>query len=145
MAIDIDGYAVLGAIARNPESFPAIRNDVSKVARTLVVKQLKEKAIQVAALRAILQAVGLDSFNLILDLMSDPDIKSLVGKVDKQNAEVKSGTPQSQRRHVSELACGQVDPSAKKAKVTKAVTPKAPKPTIERAGSARFSKAKKKV
>lgn len=144
MALDIDGYAVLGAIARQPDAFPAIRNEVSKVARMLVVKQLKEKATSIETVRDIAKAVDVDAFDLILDLMTDAEIKGLVGKVDKLNAEAKSESSQWQRGHVSELALGKKEPATKKS-VAKAVKPKKEAPKVERAGSARFSKVKKKV
>lgn len=144
MAIDIDGYAVLGAIARKPDSFPAIKNEVSKVARTLVVKQLKEKSTAVGVIRSICSAIDAEAFDLILDLMTDAEIKSLINKVDKLNTEAKSESPQWQRKHVSELAQSHVEPAVKRA-LANTEKPKAKNPTVERAASARFSKARKKV
>ena len=144
MAIDIDGYAVLGAIARKPEAFLAIKNEVSKVARTLVVKQLKEKALPVQGLREIADAIDHEAFGLVLDMMTDAEINSLVGKIDKSNVEAKGETPQWQRKHLLELANGTVLPAVKKA-VTKAPPKAKPKPdAVERAGSARFAKAKRR-
>lgn len=145
MAIDIDGYAVLGAIAHKPELFPAVKGEVSKVARTLVVKQLKDKGTSIAALRSVGTAIGSDSFDLIVDLMTDAEVKALLGKVDKLNAEAKSYAPPIQRKHVSDLAHGRAEPTTKAIKATKLKEPKAKPAQIERAASARFSKARKKA
>lgn len=153
MAIDIDGYAVLGAIAQKPDVFPAIKGEVSKVARMLVVKQLKERTMSLAGLRNVGETVGFESFDLILDLMTDPEVKSLLGKVDKLNVEAKAAAPQSQRKHVSDLAHKRAEPAAKQSKPAKPKEPKATKPKeqkpkpapVERAATARFSKARKKA
>jgi hypothetical protein len=153
MAIDIDGYAVLGAIAQKPDVFPAIKSEVSKVARMLVVKQLKDKTMSAAGLQIVGDAVGLDSFDLILDLMTDAEVKTLLGKVDKLNAEAKAAAPQSQRKHVSDLAHNRAEPAVKQSKPAKPKEPRTTKPKetkpkaapVERAASARFSKARKKA
>lgn len=153
MAIDIDGYAVLGAIARERRAFSAIQNEVSKAARSLVVKQLKEKSLTLQKLQAISGAIQHESLVLILDLMSDAEIKSLLTKVDKFNLEAKNNSPQAQRKQISNLAKGAISAAVKPVagkvtKTAKATTSKAPrvaKPKVERAINTKAFKATKKV
>jgi hypothetical protein len=145
MPIDIDGYAVLGAISKQRHAFAAIRNEVSKTARSLVVKQLKEKTLTLANLKAISAAIEHDSLDLILDLMSETEIKSLLSKIDQFNTEAKSATPQAQRKQILGLAKGVVSPAAKPVVVKPATAPRQAKPQVERAVNSRAMRAKQKV
>lgn len=153
MPIDIDGYAVLGAISRGRTAFSAIRNDVSKIARSLVVKQLKEKTLTLENLKAISAAIEHDAFDLILDPMPEREIKSLLVKIDKFNTAAKSATPQTQRKQISDLAKGLVSPAVEESRVKSrnaatvkpAKSLRQAKPPIERAINSRAMRAKKKV
>ncbi len=144
MAIDIDGYAVLGAIAKFPQAFPALRDEVSKIARLLVVKQLKEKTLAIDSFLSIAEVINHDEFDLILDLMTDAEIKALAGKVDKLNADAKIQTPQWQRKHLSELARSTIEPAAKKPATSKKTASSSAKPKVERAVNSRAMQARKR-
>lgn len=151
MPLDIDGYAVLGAIARKPDAFPAIKNDVSKISRTLVVKQLKEKSLSLDMARDVVAAIGDDAFDMILEPMTDAEIKALLSKIDKFDVDTRKESAQIQRKHISQLVKGEKAPAIKQtqAKAPKVKAPpkeKAPlKAKVERAANSRAMKAKKLV
>ncbi|CAO4148954.1 DUF2336 domain-containing protein [Methylorubrum aminovorans] len=106
MALDVDGYAVLQAMASAPEAFPDIRTEIPKVARTLVVKQLKARSLRVASLRMIREILGSESFALIADGMSEPEVKGLVTRLDPHHPSLKTATPGWHRHRLAALAAG---------------------------------------
>lgn len=106
MALDVDGYAVLQAMASAPEAFPDIRTDVPKLARTLVVKQLKARALRVASLRNIREILGSETFALIADGMSEAEVKGLVTRLDPHHPSLKTATPGWHRHRLTALAAG---------------------------------------
>jgi len=131
MALDIDGFAVLRSIATHPSIFSDVAAEVSKTARTLVTKQIASKGSTLKSLRDVRKALGGDAFNLMLDGVPDPKIKSVVTKLDKHQPELKTSNPQWRRRHLSALMDGSVEPTAKpkaapKAKAAKKAASKQP-------------------
>ncbi|MBK5957294.1 hypothetical protein CCR97_03605 [Rhodoplanes elegans] len=124
MALEIDGFEVFRSIGSHRAAFEAIAPDVVKAARTLVVKLIKDKKTELAAVRAIHSALGAEAFGLVTDGMSDAEIKSLGSKLDKHNPVFKETDPAAQRRLVLALAGGMAEPAEK----SKAA-PKAPKVT----------------
>ena len=142
MPLDIDGFAVLGAIARKPDAFPALSGDIAKTARMLVVKQLKDKSLTIDAFCALADAIEVEHLGLVADALGDADLKSLLTKLDKQNAAIKEAAPQAQRKHLMDLASGQVRPTVKAAP---AKVQKPSKPAVERAGNSKAMRARKKV
>jgi hypothetical protein len=70
-----------------------------------VIKQLKAKNTGLHSVRDIRKAIGADAFGLIMDGMTDAQVKSLVSKLDKKHPELKSSQnhrPSRKRR----LRCG---------------------------------------
>jgi len=106
MALDVDGYAVLQAMASAPEAFPDIRTEIPKAARALVVKQLKARSLRVASLRLIREVLGSESFALIADGMSEAEVKSLVTRLDPHHPSLKTATPGWHRHRLTALAAG---------------------------------------
>ncbi|WP_298957576.1 hypothetical protein [uncultured Methylobacterium sp.] len=139
MALEIDGLAVLCAIAESPEAFPAIRSEVTKAARALVVTQLKAKTLTVEGLRKVEAALGPQPLALVLDGMKDAEVKSLVTRLDKHHPELKAATPLEHRRRLRELAGG-TDPVGKPKPVAKAKAPS--KATAKPAAKPRAAKPK---
>ncbi|MEH3145077.1 MAG: hypothetical protein PGN34_06950 [Methylobacterium frigidaeris] len=129
MALEIDGLAVLCAIAEAPEAFPAIRSEVTKAAQTLVVTQLKAKTLTVEGLRKVEAALGPQPLALILDGMKDAEVKSLVTRLDTHHPELKAAAPLEHRRRLRALAAG-TDPVEK------------PKPAAKPNAPARVASAK---
>ncbi|GJE26746.1 hypothetical protein [Methylobacterium organophilum] len=133
MALDVDGYAVLQAMGAAPEAFPDIQAEVPRLARTLVVKQLKVRSLKVAGLRLIRDVVGMENFALIADGMSDAEVKSLVTRLDPHHPSLREATPTWFRRRLTALAAGD-------APIRKGETPPAkpaPEPQAERALASR--------
>lgn len=122
MALEIDGFEVFRSIGSHRAAFEAISSDVTKAARTLLVKLIKDKKTELPGLRAVHSAIGAEVFGLVTDGMSDAEIKSLGTKLDKHSPVFKETDPAAQRRLVLALAEGSVEPAEK----TKA-PPKAPK------------------
>ncbi len=129
MALDVDGFAVFRSIGAHPDAFAAVAADVVKTARTLVVKQMAHKDTRLEAVRNIRAAVGGEAFGLIMDGMSDVQIKSLAARLDKHNPELKSSSDATRRSHVLALADGSAQPSEKQKAGPKAArSKKAPAP-----------------
>ncbi|TNC15156.1 hypothetical protein FF100_06240 [Methylobacterium terricola] len=118
MALEIDGLAVLCAIAEAPEAFPAIRSDVTKAAHALVTKQLKAKTLDLAGLRAVRNALGPQPLALIVDGLKDAEVKALATRLDKHHPDLKDGPAVAHRRHLMALAADRdpVAPPAARAK-----------------------------
>ncbi len=106
MALDVDGYAVMQAMASAPEAFPDIRSEIPKTARALVVKQLKARALRVASLRLIREVLGSETFALIADGMSEAEVKGLVTRLDPHHPSLKTATPGWHRHRLTALAAG---------------------------------------
>ena len=145
MAVDIDGFAVLGAIARRPEVFAAARTDINKTARALVAKQLKDKGLVLDGFRAVATALGAEAFDLIADALSDAEVKALLAKVDKLNTEAKTMAPALQRKLLTDLAAGTAAPASKSVVAKPAKPVKPAKPPVERADNSKSMRAKRKV
>ena len=142
MALDVDGYAVFGAIARTPDAFPDLRAELAKTARTLVVKQLKAKSLALDGLRAVHGSLGAETFALVVDGLSEAEARNLVTRTDKHHPDVKTAPLDWLRRHLAALGNGAAPaakPSAKPAS-EKAVKPAAKPPKVARAlGSPAFA------
>ncbi len=107
MALDVDGYAVLQAMASAPEAFPDIRTEIPRAARGLVVKQLKARNLRVASLRLIREVLGSETFALIADGMSEAEVKALVTRLDPHHPSLKTATPGWHRHRLAALAAGE--------------------------------------
>jgi hypothetical protein len=113
MALDIDGFAVLRSIAAHPAAFADVVADAAKAARALVTKQIKSKGSTLKSLRDVRKALGGDAFDLVLDGVADPQVKTLVTRFDKHHADLKTSSPQWRRQHLGALVAGSVEPTAK--------------------------------
>lgn len=133
MALDLDAFAVLRAIGAHAALFGDAKADAAKAARALVVKQIKAKATGLAALRALRKALGEETFALVVDGLKDAELKTLVARVDKENAEAKTASPAWRRRHLVALVSGAAEPAVKAPKEPKA--PKAKKPATAKSGA----------
>jgi hypothetical protein len=111
MALDVDGFAVLRTIGVHPHIFKAIAADTAKAACTLVAKQITNKNTGLKAVRDIRAAIGREAFSLIMDGMSDAQIKSLMTRLDRHAAPAKI-TDGTARLHVLALADGSAQPLA---------------------------------
>jgi hypothetical protein len=122
MALSLDGMAVLRAIAENRRVFANVSAEAAKYGHTLVVRQLKSKGSGLPTLQAVRAALGRDSFSLVVDAMTDPEVKALVGRFDKYHPDLKTSNAAWRRTHLRALADGKVVPTPKP---VRAIKPKA--------------------
>jgi len=125
MSIALDGFEVLRAIGQHADVFKPVRAEVDKAARALVTKCLKAKSVDLHALRDIARALGDDAFALLLDGLKEAEVKSLLTRLDKHFAELKTGTAAARRQRLKALVDGKAEPAppakaAKKAPAKKA-------------------------
>lgn len=135
MALEIDGFAVFHSISTQRAAFARVTADLAKSARTILVKLIKDKKTDLAALRAIRTALGPESFNLIVDGMPDLQIKSVLGNLDKHHSEIKTSDRVWQRCHLLALADGSAQSAEKPKsppKQQKVKKPQAVPKTLER-------------
>src|SRR5580704_15519341 len=119
MAIDIDGLAVLHAIAATPRIFPDAAAEINNFARKLVSGQLKPATTDLERLRDIYRVIGGEAFVLILDGQTDSASAALGKKLDKDNPDIKTAPPDWLRRRIVELASGAAEPAKKPPKTPK--------------------------
>jgi hypothetical protein len=110
MALDVDGFAVLRTIGVHPHLFKVITADVVKAARTLVARQIVYKGTGLKAVRDIRAAIGPEAFSLIVDGLTDAQIRSLASRLDKHTSRAKAAGGTA-RLHVLALAEGSVQPA----------------------------------
>jgi len=112
-SIDVDGPAVLRAIVDNPEVFPDIKVEIIDSALKLVTAQLKAKTISLPAVQDIYRAIGEKDLERVLESVADKQISTLVKKLDANNADVTTATPQWNRKHILNLTSGFTPPVEK--------------------------------
>lgn len=138
MALEIDAFAAMRAIAANPAIFVDIHADAAKLGgelaqkiRVLVAKQIKARNSTVTSIRAIGDALGSAAFDRAVDTLKDSELKTLVGRLDKHHPEQKTATAEWRRRHFRALIAGSSEPATKPAPKPKAAKkpskPKKPK------------------
>jgi hypothetical protein len=115
MTLDIDGFAVLKAIADHPSAFSAIEAEARKTARALIIKQVKHKTADLTKVRDIFNLLGGRNFSLVVDAFPDAQIKALVTRFDKNHPDAKTETSQWRRQHLVALLNGSREPIPKKA------------------------------
>jgi hypothetical protein len=127
MPINIDGIAVLRAIALAPKLFPDAAPEINNFARKYVASQLKPATIDLERVRDIYRVIGGEAFVLILDYQTDSASAALVKKLDKDNPEVKIAPPVWCRRRLADLASGAAGPAEKPPKPVPKTLKKEPK------------------
>lgn len=104
MALDIDGFILLQAIAQSPDAFPDIRGEVTRAGRALVVRQLKAKTLTLRGLREIHDSLGAETFGLVIDGLSEAEVRTLVVRFDRHYPDDRVTQPGGLRRHLAGLA-----------------------------------------
>ncbi len=128
MALDVDGFAVLRTIGVHPHIFKAVTADAAKAARTLVARQIANKNTGLKAVRDIRAAIGPEAFSLIVDGLTDAQIRSLTSRLDKHVSRPKAADGTA-RLHILALADGSVQPAEQPQGATRIARPrKAPAP-----------------
>jgi hypothetical protein len=126
--LEVNGFEILRTIGVHAHVFKLISADVTKAARALVIRQIAHKSTGLKTVRDIRAAVGPEAFSLVVDGMSDAQIRSLTLKLDRHAATAKAADGTA-RRHIIALADGSAQPSEQPADGTKPVrTKKVPAP-----------------
>jgi hypothetical protein len=73
---------------------------------------MKAKTSGLKSMRDTCTALGADAFDLILDGLTDNQIKLLVARVDKHHPELKAGSPEWRLQRIRALARGAAEPLA---------------------------------
>lgn len=138
MALEIDAFDVLRAIAAEPSTFAGIRAEIAKETgkftdklRDLLVKCVKASAGDIGAVRSIRRALGPQTFDLLIEGMKDSDLKTIVGKLDEHHPQQKVANADWRRGHLRALATEMAEPSEAPPKKLKSTAPKSkskPKP-----------------
>lgn len=142
MALDVDGFQLLQAITARPDAFPDIGAEAARAGRGLVVKQLKAKGLDPAGLRLVRDALGDEAFALVVDGMTDAEVRGVVAKLDRHHPHPRSADSDWLRRHLVDLAID-VEPALKgtdRPSGAKPATGKAPR-VVRALGSAAFAAA----
>lgn len=134
MAAEIDGFAVLAAVARHAKAFAAAEKDVNLAAGKILTSQLKAKDLTIEALRAVGDAVGETALLHAFDGLKDSDLNSLKKRVDPHLPVGMATDGGAARVHLISLALGRSVPQAPASKPAK--PPKPVKPTKGKAGKA---------
>ncbi len=111
MAIELDGFAVLRAIAAHESAFAAGRPEIVKFVKSIVAQRLKDKETGLAQLREIFAALGAEPFALIVDETPEAQLKSILARLDKNRAEIKTAQGEWLRGHLRALADGGAEPA----------------------------------
>jgi hypothetical protein len=104
---------VLERIGAHPDAFSGIKAAVTKSAHDLVVKQLKTKTTTLQDMRSVRDALGINQFDLILDGMNEPTVKSILSRLDKHHPNLKSADARWRRVQLRTLCEGGAEPSEK--------------------------------
>jgi hypothetical protein len=125
MSISLDGFEVLQKVGKHADVFGAIRADVDKQARALIVKCLKAKSVGLSQLRDIRRALGEEQFGLVLEGLKDAELKSMLTRLDKHHPDMKTAATVWRRQHLNALADGSATPQFPPVKVKKTSSKKA--------------------
>ncbi|SFH05877.1 hypothetical protein [Methylobacterium gossipiicola] len=106
MQLDVDGVALLRAIAQTPGAFPDIREEAAKVARALVIRQLKARTFPLAGIRQIYDILGHAAFTLVIDGLTETEARALVSRFDPRHPDGKTAPAHWLRRQIVALAGG---------------------------------------
>jgi hypothetical protein len=104
-------FAVLKGIGSSEAAFSLIGGEVERAAASLVHRLLHSRRLTVAALRAAYEALGSDTFEALIDNLSDKEIHALARKLDGHWPELSTAASPAQRVHVLALATGRSTPS----------------------------------
>ncbi|MDR3462453.1 MAG: hypothetical protein P4L76_09090 [Beijerinckiaceae bacterium] len=136
MTMEVNGKAILQALASDPSSFAMTQTAINEIAASLILSKLREKNLNLAALRSIAEALSDQDFRFLIGSMSAKDAKTLA-KLDEKHPEYKNADEHWHRIQIIKLAQGEIEPTVnavKPARATKSpavskapATPKPPK------------------
>ncbi len=113
MTITLNAFELARSIGDHPDAFQDVKVEVQKAVLAVVVSLLKSRAIDVAKLRTLHDAIGAQSFRLVLEHIDPKPLSAIVSKVDPHHPEQKAAQPVWHRSHLIALAEGEVAPVSK--------------------------------
>lgn len=138
MLLDVDGLVLLKAIGQTPDAFPDIREEAAKVARALVVRQLKVKTFPLGGVRQIYDVLGHAAFTLVIDGLTEVEARSLVARFDPHHPDRRTASVHWLRRQIVVLAGGAAPCAQGGPTKTSRAPPRLRTPVIRALGSAAF-------
>jgi hypothetical protein len=138
MLLDVDGLALLRAIGQMPGAFPDIRDEASRIARALVIRQLKAKSFPLSGVRQVYDILGHATFTLVVDGLTEIEARALVARFDPRHPDGKTAPVHWLRRQIVALAGG-AEPCAQAPQTKVSRSPSgAGAPALRAIGSAAF-------
>ncbi len=137
MAMEVNGAAILSAIAGSPTDFGMNGAQLNALAMATLLSRLKDKAVGLPHLRAIVDLVGGEDVKLALDHLASKDVSALVKRLDALNPDLKGADEQWQRQRAAALMDG-AEPATAAPRA-----PPAKRPATPRAGGAKTGEVMK--
>ena len=139
MSMEVNGVAILIAVAQNPSGFSYSQSQVNSIGLNILISKLKEKELGVEQLFKISKFVGENDFKLVLDHLSAKDATALVKRLDPKNPDLKAADETWSRNRAAALILDGAEPRGSEPKAVKAP----PRSTGSKTGKALQSKALK--
>jgi ABC-type phosphate/phosphonate transport system substrate-binding protein len=142
MALEINGTAILIAIANSPAAFALSESQVNDLALNTLLSRFKDKSLGLGNIRSIMGSIGTHDLALALDHLPAKDVIALSKRTDPKHPEIKTTEESWHRNQILKLAEGTIEPASAAAKAVRA--PKVPKPASKaKTGEIMKSKALK--
>ncbi len=130
MSMEVNGAAILQAIATAPADFALNEGQLNTLAVTTLLARLKDKAMTLAQVRAAREAVGPHDFDLMLDFVATKDLVALAKRLDPKHPELRVRDESWQRQLVRRLAEGLAEPTQAVTRPTRAPRAATPKSDV---------------
>ena len=144
MAMEVDGAAILAAIAKSPTDFSMDIGQINALALATLLARLKDKALKLPHVRSLARAVGSHDFGLALDHMPAKDVTALIKRLDSKHPDLRTADAEWHKGQIIRLAEGASEPASPATRPTRAPRPAAPpKAKVPKTGEVMKSKALK--
>jgi hypothetical protein len=110
MAMEVNGAAILAALARTPGAFAIGESQVNALAVAMLLGRLKDKTVGLEQVRSIARTIGAHDFRLALDHLPPKEAAALSKRLDAKNPELKLAPESWHREHIWTLADGAIEP-----------------------------------
>jgi len=89
MTLCLDGFDMLRRIGANKDRFPALEPKVAALAETIVKAELMSRALDVRAFAALVDALGAEAVNLVIETMKPAERKRLTSSLSGAKGRIK--------------------------------------------------------
>jgi hypothetical protein len=142
MTMEVDGAAILMALAKDPSAFSMTKTQIDALATSAIMSKLKEKGLSLASLRAIATALGDQDFRFLISSMPAKEAKALA-KIDAKHPEFKTADEHWHRSQIIRLARGEIQPTISAQKLARTPKVAVPRPAAPKIGKIMGSEAQK--